>query len=122
MTVPALTKDRAPAVVAAAVAERDAISANLLELDGSFGKRLLEGATLSGETKRRWEATAATLASLWQVYSAYSAVVDQAAEAVKGHLGPKELASITTLLTGPSIQLSPGPAPLAGRDLADPGR
>jgi hypothetical protein len=122
MTIPALTKDRAPAVVQAAVAERDAIQANLLELDGSFGKRLLEGATLSGETKRRWEASAASLASLWEIYSAYSAVIDRAADVVSGHLGARELAAITNLLTGPSIQLAAGPAPLAGRDLADSGR
>ena len=122
MTTPALTKERAPAVVQAAVAERDAIQANLLELDGSFGKRLLEGAALTGETKRRWDATAVSLATLWQTYSAYSAVVDQAAEAVAGHLGPRELTRISTLLSGPSIELSSGPAPLAGRDLADSGR
>jgi hypothetical protein len=122
MTFPALTKERAPAVVQAAAAERDVIQANLLELDGSFGKRLLEGAPLTGQTKRRWDLTAATLATLWQVYEAYSAVIDQAAEAVRGHLGPRELAWITTLLTGSSIQLSAGPAPLAGRDLADSGR
>jgi hypothetical protein len=122
MTIPILTRERAPAVVQAAVAERDAIQANLLELDGSFGKRLLEGATLSGQTERRWEVTAASLASLWLVYSAYSAVIDRAAEAVGGHLGPRELASITNLLTGPSIQLAAGPAPLAGRDVADSGR
>ena len=122
MTVSVLTKERAPGVVQAALAERDAIQANLLELDGSFGKRLLEGATLSGETKRRWEATAASLANLWQIYSAYSAVIDQAAEAVRGRLGPRELTGITNLLTGPSIQLAAGPAPLAGRDLADSGR
>ena len=122
MTVPVLTRERAPAVVQAAVAERDAIQANLLELDGSFGKRLLEGAALSGQTKRRWEATAASLADLWQIYSAYSAVIDRSAEAVNGHLGPRELAAITNLLTGSSIQLAAGPAPLAGRDLADSGR
>ena len=122
MTTPVLTKERAPAAVQAAVAERDAIQANLLELDGSFGKRMLEGAALTGETKRRWDAAAASLATLWQIYSAYSAVVDQAAEALAGRLGPRELASITTLLTGPSIELASGPAPLAGRDLADTGR
>lgn len=122
MSVPVLTKERAPAVAAAAVAERDAIQANLLELDGSFGKRLLEGASLSGQTKRRWETAAASLADLWQLYEAYSAVIDRAAEAAGGHLGPRELAAITNLLTGPSVQLAAGPAPLAGRDLADSGR
>ena len=122
MTVPMMTRDQAGAAVKAAVAERDAIQANLLELDSSFGKQLLAGAELTGDTKRRWDATAATLATLWQVYSAYSAVVDQAAEAVARHLGPRELAAITGLLGGRSVQLASGPAPLAGRDLADPGR
>ena len=103
-------------------AERDAIQANLLELDSSFGKQLLAGAELTGDTRRRWDATAATLATLWQVFSAYSAVVDQAAEAAARHLGPRELAAISGLLTGRSVQLASGPAPLAGRDLADPGR
>ena len=122
MTVPMLTRDQAGAAVKAAVAERDAIQANLLELDSSFGKQLLAGAELTGDTKRRWDATAATLATLWQVYSAYSAVVDQAAEAAARHLGARELAAITALLTGRSVQLASGPAPLAGRDLADSGR
>ena len=122
MSVPVMTRDQAAAAVKAAVAERDAIQANLLELDSSFGKQLLAGAELTGDTKRRWEATAATLATLWQVYSAYSAVVDQAAEAVARHLGPRELAAISGLLGGRSVQLASGPAPLAGRDLADPGR
>jgi len=122
MTIPVLTKERAPAAAAEAAAARDTIQANLLELDGSFGKRLLEGATLAGETKRRWDAAAASLADLWQLYQAYSAVIDRAAEAAGGHLGPRELAAITNLLTGPSVQLAIGPAPLAGRDLADSGR
>jgi len=122
MTVPVLTRDQATAAVKAAVAERDAIQANLLELDSSFGKQLLAGAELTGDTRRRWDATAATLATLWQVFSAYSAVVDQAAEAAARHLGPRELAAISGLLTGRSVQLASGPAPLAGRDLADPGR
>jgi hypothetical protein len=122
MTAPVMTRDQAAAAVKAAVAERDAIQANLLELDSSFGKQLLAGAELTGDTRRRWDATAATLATLWQVFSAYSAVVDQAAEAAARHLGPRELAAVSGLLTGRSVQLASGPAPLAGRDLADPGR
>ena len=121
MTAPVMTRDQAAAAVKAAVAERDAIQANLLELDSSFGKQLLAGAELTGDTRRRWDATAAALATLWQVFSAYSAVVDRAAEAVARHLGPRELAAISGLLTGRSVQLASGPAPLAGRDLADPG-
>ena len=117
-----LTPDQARAAVKAAVGERDAIQANLVELDRSFGHRLLAGATLTGQTKQRWEVAAAILATLWQVYSAYSAALDQAAEAVTRHLGPKELVAVTALLTGPSVPLAAGPVPLAGRDLADTGR
>ena len=117
-----LTRDQAGAAVKAAVAERDAIQANLLELDSSFGKQLLAGAELTGDTKQRWDSTAVALASLWQVYEAYSAVVDQAAEAAARHLGQRELAALSSLLAGRSVQLAPGPAPLAGRDLADSGR
>src|SRR4029077_13795857 len=47
---------------------------------------------------------------------------DQVAEAAARHLGPRELAAISGLLAGRSVQLASGPAPLAGRDLADPGR
>src|SRR6202162_2690959 len=122
MTVPMMTRAQAAAAVTAAVAERDAIQANLLELDSSFGKQLLTGAELTGDTKQRWDATAATLATLWQVYSAYSAVVDQAAEAAPRQRGPRELGAITGVPSGRSVQLASGPAPLAGRDLADPGR
>ncbi len=122
MTGQAMSKEQAAAAVTAAVAERDAIQANLLELDSSFGKQLLAGAELTGETRRRWDATAATLGTLWQVYEAYSAVVDQAAEAAARHLGPRELAALSALLTGRSVRLAAGPAPLAGRDLADSGR
>lgn len=119
---PAMSKEQAAAAVKAAVTERDAIQANLLELDSSFGKQLLAGAELTGETRRRWDATAVMLATLWQVYEAYSAVVDQAAEAAAArHLGPRELAALSALLTGRSVQLASGPAPLAGRDLADRG-
>ncbi len=122
MTATVMTRDQAAAAAKAAVAERDAIQANLLELDSSFGKQLLAGAELTGGTRRRWDAAAATLATLWQVFSAYSAVVDQAAEAAARHLGPRELAAISGLLAGRSVQLASGPAPLGGRDLADPGR
>ena len=48
---PLRSREQAAAAVTAAVAERDTIQANLLELDNSFGKRLLAGATLTGETK-----------------------------------------------------------------------
>jgi hypothetical protein len=116
------TKAQAADAVAAACNERDGIQANLLDLDGSFGKRLLAGATLAGTSRQRWESAASILAALWELYEAYSAVIDRAAEALARRPGQKELTEITALLTGPSVEIDHAPAPLARRDLADTGR
>ena len=78
----AMTREQVAAAVAEATAERDSIQTNLLDLDGSFGKQMLAGATLTGESELRWEAAAADLAALWEIFNAYAAVVDQAAELI----------------------------------------
>lgn len=118
-----LTRDQARAAVTAAAAERDAVQANLLDLDGSFGKRLLAGATLSGETKTRWEAASAGLTTLWETFSAYSAVIDRAAEilAQPGRLPAARLEEAASLLAGPSVRLPRAPVPLGERDLTAGG-
>jgi hypothetical protein len=119
-----MAESAADQAVAAAVAERDAVQANLLELDGSYVRRLLDGATLTGQTRERWETASATLAALWETYMAYSAVVDRVAEFGTGARRPskKDLPELNELLTGASVQLTRGPAPLARRDLTDTGR
>jgi hypothetical protein len=114
-----MTRDEAKQAAAAAVAERDNIQANLLDLDGSFGKRLLAGARLTGATQQRWATASADMAGLWTTFSAYSAVVDRAAElaASLGRGSAAKVAEITGLLTGPSVRLAQAPAPLGQREL-----
>lgn len=123
MTI-AMTREQAASAVTAATAERDGIQANLLDLDGSFGKRMLEGAKLTGVSKQRWDGAAADLATLWDIFTAYAAVVDKIAELLASarRPGSPELAQITALLNGPSVELSRAPVPLARRDLTDSGR
>jgi hypothetical protein len=124
-----VTPEQATAERAAAVlAERDAVQANLLELDGSFGKRVLEGASLTGRTRERWEKASVTLATLWETFLAYSAVVDRIA-ALSGHAPgggrrpqKKDLAELDGLLAGGCVELPGAPVPLARRDLAAQGR
>ena len=118
-----MSRDQAAAAVAAATAERDSIQANLLDLDGSFGKRMLAGATLTGESKLRWEAAADDLAALWEIFNAYAVVVDKAAELIAGagRLSDRELALVTTWLTGASVELT-RPKPLGRRGLTETGR
>src|SRR5579859_2180902 len=119
-----MTREQAAAAVAVATAERDGIQANLLDLDGSFGRRVLAGAELTGMSKERWDTSAADLATLWDIFAAYAAVVDKAAELLASprRLGNPELAQITSMLHGPSVELTRAPAPLARRDLTDRGR
>ena len=118
-----MSRDQAAAAVAAATAERDSIQANLLDLDGSFGKRMLAGATLTGESKLRWDAAADDLAALWEIFNAYAVVVDKAAELIAGagRLSDRELALVTTWLTGASVELT-RPKPLGRRGLTETGR
>ncbi|HEX4834063.1 MAG TPA: hypothetical protein VH478_23560 [Trebonia sp.] len=115
-----VTRQEAQAALDAATAERDTIQANLLDLDNSFGKRLLSGAALTGLTKQQWDEAAAALAGLWDTYTAYSAVIDKAAGTI-ATARDRELAAVTALLSGRSVRLAQGPAPLARRDLADTG-
>jgi hypothetical protein len=104
--------------------ERDAIQSNLLELDGSFTKRVLDGATLTGQTRDRWATASAALANLWETFLAYSAVVDRVAALGSGNRRParKDLPELTALLEGGCLQLPDAQVPLARRDLAATGR
>jgi hypothetical protein len=122
--VPVITEEAAAERVAAVLAERDAVQANLLELDGSFAKRVLEGATLTGATRDRWASASAALATLWETFLAYSAVVDRAAALGTGPRRParKDLPELSQLLTGGCVQLPGPPVPLARRDVAAAAR
>ena len=120
--VTALTREQAEPAVSAAAAQRDTIQANLLDLDASFGKRLLAGASLDGETRRRWDTAAATLARLFETFTVYSAVVDQAAELLpRARKSAAALADLAVLLTGASVQLPTATSALASRDLTRTG-
>jgi hypothetical protein len=121
-----LSKQQAAEAIRTAASERDAIQANLLDLDGSFGKRLLTGSPsagtqLTGISRERWDRAAAALSELWELFSTYSGVIDRAGGLAAGRLGPRELTELSELLTGPSVEVARGPAPLARRDLADTG-
>jgi len=118
-----MAESAAGQAAAAVLAERDAIQANLLELDDGFTRRLLDGAALTGQTRERWGAASATLAGLWDTYLAYSAVVDRVAELGTGPHRParKDLPELDSLLTGASVRLASGTVPLARRNLSDTG-
>jgi hypothetical protein len=118
-----LTREQAQAALARVSAEREAIQANILDLDGSFGKRLLAGATLTGESRRRWERAAAGLAAIWDTYTAYAAVIEQASQILTpaGRLPAPRLERACDLLAGASVQLTRPAQPLGQRELTANG-
>ncbi|HYK33893.1 MAG TPA: hypothetical protein VEV63_18110 [Streptosporangiaceae bacterium] len=122
MTFP-LTREQALAAAKAAAAERDTIQSNLLDLDNSFGKRLLAGASLTGESRAGWDTASASLAALWDTFTAYSAVIDRANEllSVPGRITPARLSEVASLLNGPSITMTKAVAPLSQRELTSSG-
>ena len=123
MTFP-LTREQALAAARSAAAERDTIQSNLLDLDGSFGKRLLAGATLTGESRAGWDTASAALAALWDTFTAYSAIIDRANEmlTVPGRITPARLSEVAALLNGPSVTLTKAAVPLSQRELTSGGQ
>jgi hypothetical protein len=114
-----MNRDGALAAQAQRAAERDQIQANLLELDASFGKRLLEGGSLTGTTKLRWDAVSAELASVWDTFTSYADVVRRAGELLDRARHPSAalLAEVSELLLGPAVRMGRPLVPLAQRQL-----
>lgn len=122
MSTTVLTYAEAKAAVAAAVSDQDHIRENLLGLDRSLGKRLLAGASLTGESKRRWDTAASELSALWQLFAEYSTVVDRAAELTAGVRKPgSRLAEVSELLAAKSVVLVDTGSPRAHRELTGSG-
>ncbi|QFG27144.1 hypothetical protein F7P10_18600 [Actinomadura sp. WMMB 499] len=103
-------------------AERDRISASLVDLEQHAGMRLLKGARLSGETYRRWAAAQARLDLLWRMFEAYRGVLADAAGLRDRSSRPDVavLAELTGMLSGSSVPLPDGEVPLAERTLLGP--
>ncbi|MDH2426295.1 hypothetical protein [Sphaerisporangium sp. TRM90804] len=97
------------------VAERDRIAGDLLDLDDHPSRRLLAGMTPAGETGRRWARAEATSVTLWWLFDAYRRVLDRALE-LRAASKP-DLAALSDLLAGSSVELEPGDVPVEKRSL-----
>jgi chromosome segregation ATPase len=99
--------------------EKDRIAAALLDLENHQGYRLLNGARLNGETRRRWDDARARIRSLWGMFDAYRHILDRAERFRSRHARPSrtDLEELTWLLTGPSVELAGEEIPLERRTL-----
>ncbi|MFD8548434.1 hypothetical protein [Streptomyces sp. NPDC059649] len=86
-------------------AEYEAIETSLLALQDHAGRRLLEGADLSGTTKERWADTERSITVLWALFDAYTGALAAARElrARRRWPSPEDLAALTELLHGAGV-------------------
>ena len=71
-TGPVMDRDEVDRALARLGAEHEAIETSLLALQDHAGRRLLEGAELTGVTRERWTSTEASITLLWTYFDAYT--------------------------------------------------
>ncbi|WP_320782943.1 hypothetical protein [Streptomyces sp. CRN 30] len=115
-TGPVMDRDEVDRALARLGAEHEAVETSLLALQDHAGRRLLEGARLTGVTKERWAAAEASIGLLWAYFDAYTAALRSAREvrSRRRWSSREDLAELTELLRGESVTVAGGAtAPVA---------
>ncbi|MET8676326.1 hypothetical protein ABZW18_01655 [Streptomyces sp. NPDC004647] len=102
-----MDREEADRALARLGAEYEAIETSLLALQDHAGRRLLEGAELTGTTQARWAATEQVITLLWAHFDVYTAALEEARELRARRRWPtrEELVELTELLCGDAIAL-----------------
>jgi hypothetical protein len=121
---PVMSREEVDRALARLGAEHEAVESSLLALQDHSGRRLLEGAELTGVTKERWAATDAAVSALWTHFEAYTEALTAARELRARRRWPTqtELARLTELLRGEGVTVTGGAVPDAARSLTGPAR
>ena len=108
---PVMDRDEADRALARLGAEHEAIETSLLALQDHAGRRLLEGAALTGVTKDRWAATEQSITLLWEYFDAYAGALSEAraVRARRRYPNRDDLLALTELLRGQGVTVA-GPA------------
>ncbi|KOV93224.1 MULTISPECIES: hypothetical protein [Streptomyces] len=107
---PVMDRDEVDRALARLGQEHEAIETSLLALQDHAGRRLLEGAELTGATKERWQATEERITRLWAYFDAYTAALRGAREirSRRRWSSREDLAELTELLRGESVTVPGG--------------
>ncbi|MGW7262978.1 hypothetical protein [Streptomyces sp. NPDC054842] len=120
---PVMDRDEVDRALARLGAEHEAIETSLLALQDHAGRRLLEGAELTGVTQERWTATEASITLLWAYFDAYADAL-RAARGIRARRrwsSREDLAELTELLRGESVTVA-GSATANAPTLAGSGK
>ncbi|KUM99701.1 hypothetical protein AQI95_37700 [Streptomyces yokosukanensis] len=107
---PVMDRDEVDRALARRGQEHEAIETSLLALQDHAGRRLLEGARLTGVTHERWQATEARITLLWGYFDAYAAAL-RCAHEIRGRRrwsSREDLVELTGLLRGESVTVAGG--------------
>ncbi|MFJ8807928.1 hypothetical protein [Streptomyces sp. NPDC102490] len=107
-TGPVMDRDEVDRALARLGAEHEAIETSLLALQDHAGRRLLEGAELTGVTAERWSAAEASITLLWAYFDAYTGALRTAREirSRRRWSSREDLAELTELLRGEAVTVS----------------
>ncbi len=120
--IPLLSPDEVDRALAKLATDGDRIAAALVALESHPGHQFLTGTRLTGRTATYWAETSAEIGLLYQRFDAYRTVLGRATDvrARRSRPGSAELAELTALLRGPSIELATEEIPLQQRNLTGP--
>lgn len=115
-TGPAMSREEADRELSRLHTERETVEATLQALHDHAGRRLLEGAELTGTTARRWARAEKTIGRLWALFDLYSDTLRAARELRGRHRYPTrdDLTELADLLHG--TLTVPGPEPDGAAD------
>ncbi|MER5735120.1 hypothetical protein ABT117_05510 [Streptomyces sp. NPDC002262] len=107
---PVMDRDEVDRALARLGAEHKAVEDSLLALQDHAGRRLLEGAGLTGTTRERWAETERAITVLWSCFDAYTAALREAREIRSRRKWPnrEELAELTERLRGETVHVPGG--------------
>ncbi|MFF3937883.1 coiled-coil domain-containing protein [Streptomyces phaeofaciens] len=105
---PVMDRDEVDRALARLGAEHEAIETSLLALQDHAGRRLLEGAELTGVTRERWAGAEASITLLWAYFDAYTDALRSAREirSRRRWSSREDLADLTELLRGESVTVA----------------
>ncbi|WP_077801110.1 hypothetical protein [Streptomyces sp. JHA26] len=107
-TGPVMDRDEVDRALARLGAEHEAIETSLLALQDHAGRRLLEGAELTGVTRERWAVAEASITLLWSYFDAYTGALRTAREirARRRWSSREDLVELTELLRGEAVTVA----------------